>query len=44
MKTLFSELADMLGQIIEITPNGLSIHLDRRTLSNVGSQFRSLFI
>lgn len=37
-----AELADLLGQLVEIKPGALTLHYDRATLRNVLAQLKNL--
>ena len=37
---VISELADLAGQLIEVEPGAVTLHLDRATLFNVAAQFK----
>lgn len=41
---MWSEFADLLGQLIEIERGRIVFHFDRRTLANVAAQLRAYFV
>ena len=40
IRLVISELADLAGQLIEVEPGAVTLHLDRATLFNVAAQIK----